>query len=464
MKKLQFDVAVLGAGPAGESAAINAAKHGARVVILDDKNSVGGNCTHLGTIPSKTLRSFVNDLIRFGENPVFHAIAEPASISFPTLMAATQDVVREQVKMRYRFYQRNRISVMHGKASFISSDTIELLQAGGVKQQVTAKKIVIATGSRPYHPDDIDFSHSRIYDSDTILSMDHTPTRLIIYGAGVIGCEYASIFSGIGVKVELINTRDSLLEFLDTEISDALSYHLRDYGVMVRDQETCQSVEVTDHGVTMNLESGKKVHGDALLWCNGRKGNTELLDLAKAGLTADHRGYITVDEHYQTVVEHIFAAGDVVGWPSLASAAYNQGRAASATARGKENCHYVDDVPTGIYTIPAISSIGSTEKELTAQKVSYEVGRAFFKDTARGQISGEKVGVLKILFHSETLEVLGVHCFGAAATEIIHIGQAIMKQKDGGNNIRYFVDNTFNYPTMAEAYRIAALNGLNRLH
>ena len=296
-----------------------------------------------------------------------------------------------------------------------------------------------------------------------MLEMAHTPRKILIYGAGVIGCEYASIFSGLGIKVELINTRDRLLEFLDGEISDALSYHLRNLGVMIRDREEFSRVSATDEGVEVILESGKKLRGDALLWCNGRTGNTDSLNLESIGLKADHRGQLEVDEHYETSVEGIFAAGDVIGWPSLASAAYDQGRSAAASARGKENCRFVDDVPTGIYTLPEISSVGASERELTEARVPYEVGRALFKDTARAQISGETVGMLKLLFHVETLEILGIHCFGAEAAEIVHIGQAIMKQKGEGNSLRYFITTTFNYPTMAEAYRTAALNGINRL-
>jgi NAD(P) transhydrogenase len=302
-----------------------------------------------------------------------------------------------------------------------------------------------------------------VRDSDSILDLKDTPRKVLIYGAGVIGCEYASIFSGLGVKIELVNTRDRLLEFLDDEISDALSYQLRDHGVMVRHREEFRGLESSAEGVVLSLASGKRLHGDILLWCNGRTGNTDSLNLAAAGLSANSRGQLEVDAHYQTAVPHIFAAGDVIGWPSLASAAYDQGRSAAASARGKEHCRFVDDVPTGIYTIPEISSVGRNERELTEARVPYEVGRAFFKDTARGQISGDDVGMLKILFHAETLAILGIHCFGGEAAEIIHIGQAIMKQPGAGNTLRYFITTTFNYPTMAEAYRTAALNGLNRL-
>jgi NAD(P) transhydrogenase len=292
--------------------------------------------------------------------------------------------------------------------------------------------------------------------------MQHTPRHIIVYGAGVIGCEYASIFSGLGMRVDLINNRERLLSFLDDEISDALSYHLRDSGVTVRHSEEYEAIEASDSSVTLFLKSGKRLKADAILWCNGRSGNTDGLNLEAAGLTADHRGNLKVDNCYCTQVSNIYAVGDVVGWPSLASASYGQGRAVSGGIFGDE-CKLVQDVPTGIYTLPEISSVGKTETELTQAKVPYEVGRALFKNTARGQISGEDVGMLKLLFHVDTLEILGVHCFGAEAAEIVHIGQAIMTQKGEGNNIHYFLNNIFNYPTMAEAYRVAALDGINRI-
>ncbi|MDB6062325.1 MAG: pyruvate/2-oxoglutarate dehydrogenase complex, dihydrolipoamide dehydrogenase component [Verrucomicrobiaceae bacterium] len=464
MSQYDYDLIAIGSGPAGESAALNATKHDRSAAVIEEEHWVGGACTHRGTIPSKVLRHSVKELRRFNTNPMFRDIGEPQSLSFPRLLTTAEEVIKRQVKMRSKFYQRNRIDVIHGHAQFIDAHTIEVRSGDGTVERHTARNFVIATGARPYRPADVDFSHPRVYDSDTILNMQHTPRKILIYGSGVIGCEYASIFSELGTKVELINSRERLLEFLDDEISDALSYHLRDHGVMMRPRETYKSVEATDDGVTLHLRSGKRLHGDALLFCSGRTGNTDTLGLDTVGITTDHRGYMNVNSHYQTEAENIFAAGDVIGAPSLASAAYDQGRSAAASARGKDHCRFIDDVPTGIYTIPEISSVGKTERELTEANTPYEVGRAFFKETARAQISGEDVGMLKILFHPDTLEILGVHCFGAEATEIIHIGQAIMQQKNGGNTVRYFISTTFNYPTMAEAYRIATLNGLNRLH
>lgn len=462
MSEFKYDVLVIGSGPAGESAAISAAKGGKQVGIVESRATVGGNCAHVGTIPSKALRHAVKQVIRFSSDKLFRSLGNTRQTTYPQVLESANKVIAQQVEMHSNYFNRNRIRVHTGKAKFADANTINVTLSDGVIETLVAEKIIIATGSRPYHPTDVDFKHPRVYDSDSILTMDHSPQTLIIYGAGVIGCEYASIFAGLGIKVDLINTRSRLLSFLDDEISDALSYHLRDGGVMVRHNEEYESVSADQNGVTMTLNSGKRLHADALLWCNGRTGNTDELNLAAAGLEANHRGQLNVNDHYQTKVENIFAAGDIIGWPSLASASFDQGRAAGKAALGQPSV-YIADAPTGIYTLPEISSLGKTEKELTSEKVPYEVGRAFFKHTARGQISGEDVGMLKILFHTETTEILGIHCFGAEASEIIHIGQAIMKQEGSANSIKYFASTTFNYPTMAEAYRQAALNGLNRV-
>lgn len=461
MTHFDYDLLVIGSGPAGEAAALNGAKHNQKIAVIEDA-LVGGGCTHKGTIPSKALRSAVSSLMNFNKNPMVRHVKTAHTINFTDVISNVSEVIRKQVKMRSRFYARNNIDYIQGSCHFENAHKLTVRTEDGLKH-FSAAKILIATGSSPYRPEEINFEHSRVYDSDTILNMQHTPRKLIIYGAGVIGCEYASIFSNMGIKVDLVNTRDRLLEFLDDEISDALSYQLMSRGVIVRQREEFSHIDQRDDGITLFLKSGKRIHGDALLWCNGRSGNTQNLQLENAGLKANHRGHLTVDDDYCTEVEHILAAGDVIGWPSLASAAYNQGAAAAAHMRGEFTLKHVDDVPTGIYTLPEISSVGKTERELTDTKVPYEVGRAFFKDTARGQISGRNEGMLKLLFNIDTFELLGIHCFGAEATEIIHIGQAILKQQNGGNDIRYFVNTTFNYPTMAEAYRIAAFNGLNRL-
>lgn len=463
MADYNYDFIVIGAGPAGEAAAMAATKSGLKVGVVDDTGSLGGNCTHFGTIPSKSLRHAVKQVIQYRKQPEVLQMTSLPPISYPAILDSAKKIIPRKVAMHKSYFMRNRVHVHSGVARFIDANCIEVILPHGVVDRITVKNTLIATGSRPYQPANVDFTHPRVYDSDSILTMDHTPRTMVIFGAGVIGCEYASIFSGLGIKVDLINSRDHLLNFLDGEISDALSYHLRDKGVLVRHMEEFESLQGSDHGITLNLESGKRIRSDALLWCNGRSGNTERLQLENAGLVANHRGQIDVDDEYRTAQPNIYAAGDVIGWPSLASASYDQGRAVVASIMG-EPVRKVVDAPTGIYTLPEISSVGKTEAELTAAKIPYEVGRAFFKDIARAQISGDEVGMLKILFHLDTQEILGIHCFGAEAAEIIHIGQAIMNQKGEANSIQYFTNTTFNYPTMAEAYRVAALNGLNRLN
>jgi len=459
-----FDAIIIGSGPGGEGTSMELAKKQKRVAIIERYKDVGGGCTHWGTIPSKALRQSVSRLIEYNSNPLFRRHEKAKHLTFSDILKHAEAVIRKQVQLRSGFYDRNRVEHIVGEASFINEHTLKVLKPDGSVEQITAEQIVIATGSHPYRPDDIDFSHPRVYDSDTILSLAHDPRSIIIYGAGVIGSEYASIFRGLGVKVDLINTRDRLLSFLDDEISDSLSYHLWNNGVVIRHGEQIERVEANDDSVIVHLESGKKMKADCLLWANGRTGNTADLNLVNANLEADGRGQLKVNDQYQTSVESIYAVGDVIGYPSLASAAYDQGRlAASAMIDHRSTAKLISDIPTGIYTIPEISSVGRTEQELTEAKVPYEVGRAQFKHLARAQIANSLVGSLKILFHRDTKEILGIHCFGENAAEIIHIGQAIMQQKNGGNNIEYFVETTFNYPTMAEAFRVAALNGLNRL-
>ncbi|MET4694057.1 Si-specific NAD(P)(+) transhydrogenase [Endozoicomonas lisbonensis] len=458
-----YDLVILGSGPAGEGAAMNAVKLGKKVAVVEQSPFVGGSCTHLGTIPSKALRHAVKQIMDFNTNPLFREIGDPRWFSFPKVLKSAEKVIQKQVQSRTMYYSRNRIDLYFGRGTFVDEHTIEVIEKGGNIEKLHAANIIIATGSRPYRPADVDFSHSRIFDSDTILELTNTPRRMIIYGAGVIGSEYASIFSGLGVLVDLVDTRDRLLSFLDTEISDALGYQLRKMNVIIRHNEEYLKVEPLDDGVVMHLKSGKKLKADLLLWANGRTGNTQNMGLELIGLKSDSRGQLEVDQEYRTNISHISAAGDVIGWPSLASAAYDQGRSAAGNAGSSRKWRYVNEVPTGIYTIPEISSLGATEEELTAAAIPYEVGKALFSRLARAQITGEKVGMLKILFHRETEEVLGIHCFGDQASEIVHIGQAVMAQKGKANSIRYFLNTTFNYPTMAEAYRVAALDGINRL-
>ena len=463
MSSRAFDVIVIGSGPGGEGAAMKCAKEGRSVCVVDQLPKVGGACTHTATIPSKALRHAIQRFVEMRHVPGFRASPD-AQPSFGDLCRTAGSVIARQTDMRQTFYDRNKVEVVEGRASFLDANTLEVGQPKGAVDVLTAKAFIIASGSRPYHPPDVDFSHPRVYDSDTILKMEEMPQSMIVYGAGVIGCEWGSMFRQLGVKLNLINTRDKLLSFLDDEIVDALAYHLRDMGCLIRHNEEYDRVEGQDDGVVLHLKSGKKIKSDVLLWANGRTGNSNGMGLDDLGIALDSRGNIKVNEAYQTSVPHIYAVGDVVGFPSLASAAYDQGRfAATHLVEGRLETKLVEDIPTGIYTSPEISSVGRTERELTKAGIPYEVGHAQFKSLARAQITGRTVGMLKILFHRETLELLGVHCFGDNASEIIHIGQAIMSQEGKANTLLYFVNTTFNYPTMAEAYRVAALNGLNRV-
>jgi NAD(P) transhydrogenase len=461
-----FDVIVIGSGPGGEGASIKLAKAGRSVAVIERYRQVGGGCTHWGTIPSKALIQVVRQYSTFRKSRLFERMAPHLKITAEKLLEVVEDVVSRQVREREGFYVRNNIEVIEGFARFVGPNTLEVDDGSGVLRQLTAGHFVIATGSHPYRPADVDFEHPRIVDSDTVLQLRKLPETLTVFGAGVIGSEYASAFRNLGVKVNLVNTRSRLLEYLDDEISNALSYHMADEeGILIRHNEEYERVETTDDAVILHLATGKKIKSDMLLWANGRTGNSDRLGLENLGVVPDHRGNITVNEAYQTPTQpHIYAVGDIIGFPNLASAAYDQGRfAGTHIAEGRCDEHLVKYIPTGIYTTPEISCIGPTEQELTEQHVPYEVGRAFFRNLARGHIIDCRAGMLKLLFHSETLELLGIHCFGYNAAEILHIGQAIMAQPAPHNKITYFFNTTFNYPTMAEAYRVAAFNGYNRL-
>jgi NAD(P) transhydrogenase len=465
MADYDYDLVVIGSGPGGEGAAMKAAKNGLRVAVIERHTYVGGGCTHWGTIPSKALRHAVQMVGDFRTHQLFAGQCENLRFELPEMMRNAQSVVRRQVSMRESFYERNRVPIVQGHGSFVDPHTLQISN-GPVDKTITFEQAVIATGSRPWRPDDIDFDHPRIFDADTILGLDFTPQTMAIYGAGVIGSEYATMFRNLDIKVNLINTREKLLEFLDDEIIDALAYHMRDQGTLIRHNEHYERVEGVDDGVILHLKSGKKIKTDVFLWANGRAPNTDKLGMDKLeGAEMDKRGRIRVDENFCVPpFDHVYAVGDVIGPPGLASASYDQGRfAATHVVNDEVDYHLVQDVPTGIYTSPEISSVGKTERELTEQAVPYEVGHSLFRSLARAQISGRTVGMLKILFHRETLEILGIHCFGESASEIVHIGQAIMFQPPPNNTLMYFVNTTFNYPTMAEGYRVAALNGLNRL-
>jgi len=464
-QKKHFDTIIIGSGPGGEGASIQLAKAGKSVAVVEKSYQVGGGCTHSGTIPSKAFIEIVGQSTEIKNSRLIDRGSHHFKVTASDLFAGVREVIDRQVREREGFYERNDVEVLEGYARFIDPHSVEITDGSGSPRLFTADNFVIATGSHPYHPDDIDFNHPRIVDSDTVLQISDLPATITVYGAGVVGCEYASAFKDLGVKVNLVNTRERLLEFLDEEISNALSYHMRDEkGVLVRQNEEYERVEVTSDAVVLHLKTGKIIKSEMLLWANGRSGNSSGMGLEAIGIDVDHRGNIAVNDVYQTIVPHVYAVGDIVGFPNLASAAYDQGRfAGTHIAEGHCEEHLVKDIPTGIYTSPEISCLGRTEQELTEQRVPYEVGHSFFRHLARGQITDHKVGMLKLLFHRETLEILGIHCFGHNAAEILHIGQAIMAQPKPHNNVKYFINTTFNYPTMAEAYRVAALNGYNRL-
>ncbi len=463
MDDLNFDVVVVGSGPGGEGAAMQASKHGLSVAVVEQQKEIGGACTHSATIPSKALRFAIFQMTEVNNNRLYRDHGISVQLSFPELRKTARSVIEQQVEMRTAFYDRNHVPIFNGRASLHDPHTVDVELNNDARTRLRAKWIVLATGARPYRPADVDFSHPRIFDSDSILSMNHTPQSITVYGAGIIGCEYASMFRNLGCKVNLVNTRGRLLEFLDDEIADALAYHMRDRGVILRHQEIYDRVEARDDGVILHLQSGKQLKTDVLLWANGRTGNSDRLNLEAIGVQPDTRGNLSINEHFQTTVPHIYAVGDLNGFPALASAAYQQGRASAQHILTGQSDQLARDIPIGIYTSPEISSLGKTERQLTEEKVPYEVGHAQFKSLARAQITGQRTGMLKLLFHRETLQILGIHCFGANASEIIHIGQAIMQQKGEANSLKYFIETTFNYPTMAEAYRVAALNGHNRL-
>ncbi|WP_459448227.1 Si-specific NAD(P)(+) transhydrogenase, partial [Erwinia amylovora] len=347
-KSYDYDAIVIGSGPGGEGAAMGLVKQGARIAVIERYHNIGGGCTHWGTIPSKALRHAVSRIIEFNQNPLYSDHTRLLRSSFADILKHTENVISQQTHMRQGFYERNHCQIYQGDARFVDANTLEIESHDGSIERLTAEKFVIACGSRPYHPPDVDFSHPRIYDSDSILNLHHEPGHVIIYGAGVIGCEYASIFRGLAVKVDLINTRDRLLAFLDQEMSDSLSYHFWNNGVVIRHNEEFDKVEGVADGVIMHLKSGKKLKADCLLYANGRTGNTDSLFLENVGLEADGRGLLKVNSMYQTAQPHIYAVGDVIGYPSLASAAYDQGRiAAQAMIKGEATAHLIEDIPTG---------------------------------------------------------------------------------------------------------------------
>jgi NAD(P) transhydrogenase len=456
-----FDLIVIGSGPAGQRAAIQGAKCGRKVAVIEQREVIGGACINTGTIPSKTMREAVMHLSGFQFQGIYginYHVKE--KITMADLGFRVNQVIKTEVDVTQAQLARNGVEVIIGRACFVDATHVRATNSSG-QVDLEAPQIIIATGTKPAVSNKVPLNGRTIINSDQILTIPEIPRTLIVVGGGVIGVEYACMFAILGVRVILIEKRPRLLEFADGEIVEALAYHLRDHRVTLRLNEEVASVEeMPAGGVVANLQSNKKILGDALLYAVGRQGNVDELNLAAAGLAADSRGRIEVDAEYRTKVPNIFAAGDVIGFPSLASVSMEQGRIAAANALGLKIHSNPATYPYGIYTIPEISFTGKTEEQLTEEDVPYEVGLAYYRETARGQIRGDTTGRLKIIFHRETREILGVHIIGEGASELLHIGQAVMILK---GTIDYFVETVFNYPTLAECYKQAAFNGINKL-
>jgi NAD(P) transhydrogenase len=455
-----FDLLVIGSGPGGQKAAIAAAKLDKRVAIVERPEMLGGVCNNTGTIPSKTLREAVLYLTGLDQREMYgqsYRLKDEVTIADLTtrtrhVVSRENDVVRSQLT-------RNRVTIITGTARFTGPNALEVTN-GDQAREVTAENVVIATGTRPARPETVAFDERTIIDSDGILLLDKVPRSMVVAGAGVIGIEYASMFAALGTKVTVVEQRERMLEFCDVEVVEALKYHLRDLAVTFRFGERVASVEAHPGGAIALLASGKRIPADTVMYSAGRQGQTADLDLEKAGLSADKRGRITVDEFFQTAVPHIYAVGDVIGFPALAATSMEQGRLAAHHACGEPVHSAHQAQPIGIYSIPEISFIGKTEDELTRECVPFEVGVSRYRELARGAIIGDSYGVLKLLVSPEDRTLLGVHVFGTGATELVHIGQAVM---GCGGTIDYLVDAVFNYPTLAESYKVAALDATNKM-
>ena len=456
-----YDLIVIGSGPAGQRAAIQGAKSGKRVALIEKREVIGGACINTGTIPSKTMREAVLHLSGYNYQNVYgvnYRVKE--KITMADLAFRVQHVIKTEIDVTQAQLARNGIEVITGVASFLDPHHIRVEGSRG-NSDFEAGVIVIATGTKPATSPKVPFNNRTIINSDQILQMPDVPKTMIVVGGGVIGVEYTCMFATLGVRVILIEKRPRLLEFADAEMVEALSYRLRDSRVTLRLNEEVESVDTTpDGGAVANLQSKKKISGDALLYAVGRQGSVDELNLSAACIEADARGRIPVDADYRTKQPQVYAVGDVIGFPSLASVSMEQGRIAAAKAFGLPVHSNPATYPYGIYTIPEISFIGKTEEQLTEEDVPYEVGIGYYREIARGQIMGDTTGRLKLIFHRETKELLGVHIIGDGAAELLHIGQAVFILK---GTVEYFVDTVFNYPTLAECYKAAAFNGLNKL-
>jgi NAD(P) transhydrogenase len=459
---MKYDLIVIGSGPAGQKAAIAAAKHNLRVAIIERaREMLGGVCLHTGTIPSKTIREAILHLTGYRQRDVYDELyRRKREITMDDLRRKMARVSQTEWQVVQDQFARNRVHVVVGEASFLDQHTVEVQCSDGL-HTFSGNNVLIASGTRPARPNHIPFDGQAVFDSDEILDLVHIPRSMVVVGGGVIGLEYAIMFATLGVKVTVVDGRERLLEFCDREIIDTLLYHARSLGMVFRLGESVVDICLPRPGlVAVELESGKRLLGETVLFSVGRIGDTEPLRLERAGLVADKRGRLKCNEHFQTEVPHIYAVGDVVGFPALASASMEQGRQAVCHMMG-ETFKPAKNMPYGLFTIPEISTVGKSEEELTLERVPYEVGVAHYSEIARGHINGDCAGMLKLLFHRDTRQLLGVHVIGESATEIVHIGQTVMGF-DG--TIEYFRDTVFNYPTMAECYKVAALDGLNKLN
>jgi len=456
-----YDLVVIGSGPAGQKGAICAAKLRKKVAIVDRGARLGGVSLHTGTIPSKTLREAILYLSGFRQRSFYgsdYVLQE--IISMPDLSRRVTKVREHELEVVRNQLRRNGVTVLEGSARFTGPKALSV-ETPEASRTIKAENVLIACGTRPARHPDIPCDGKCIFDSDQLIALDvEMPRSAIVVGAGVIGLEYASMLTALNIKTTVVDQRPTLLDFVDREIIDALTYHMRVRKTIFRLGEQVKSVSVDAGRVVARLESDKTLSADALFYTVGRQANTDQLDLPAAGLKADARGRVAVDHQFRTAVPHIFAAGDAIGFPALASTSMEQGRRAALAMFGRSQDAQELPLPYGIYTIPEISMVGRTEQELTAGKVRYEVGIARYEELAKSQILGDHSGLLKLVFDPDSLKLLGVHCIGERAAEIVHIGQAVMAF---GGTIAYFRDAVFNYPTMAEAFKVAALDGLNKL-
>ncbi|MDX6307519.1 MAG: transhydrogenase [Nocardioidaceae bacterium] len=454
-----YDLLVIGSGPGGQRAAVAAAKLGKRVAVVDRRDMVGGVCINTGTIPSKTMREAVLYLTGLAQRDMYGAsyrLKEEILVS--DLTARTQHVIGREIEVVRSQLLRNHIQLLAGTATFVDPHTMRV--DGHEHVIVSADKIVLAPGTQPARPSQIEFDDQHVVDSDGILSLESIPSSMLVVGAGVIGIEYASMFAALGTRVTVVDQRPRMLDFCDEEIVESLQFHLRDLAVSFRFGEQVEKVEIGRNGTITSLASGKRIPAETVMYSAGRQGATSQLDLDKAGITADKRGRIEVDASYRTGVEHIYAVGDVIGFPALAATSMEQGRLAALHAMGEDTHSLTALQPIGIYTIPEISYVGATESELTAESVPYEVGLSRYRELARGQIVGDSYGMLKLIVHAVERSILGVHIFGTGATDLVHTGQAVM---GCGGTVDYLVNTVFNYPTLSEAYKVAALDATNKL-